>query len=486
MAVTWNGSSIFALVWVAWFIPVGCALTFKFYENISKQPIKSRVPEFSLPIGFVLVGYTVFICAQRLFANTYPCWLSLLQGFMGLILICNLYIARCIMLYAQFYSIDPDYASQRRNLWYGKHLRKLSSIPTLTKAGIILSTILLAPALGTIFGDSDVRNGSGDNCVRNAGFATSLMYAYAIAYLLVFLFITFKIRNIFDGFKIKQELAWTGVTLFLTVTLWVVFNYPSGTESINNNFSVSALILLVGIAVVLGLAIAWPLYMALYTPPRVSEEEAAKMQEELWSKGLEVEEGEESRDVLRRILKSQTGVQFFMSYCMAEYCVESLLLYSAIDTLKSDIENANMKRSLGQHIASAREMYERYLSERASLRVPEEAVSKQEADEILNALDELELDGDVDFDSKEQQQQQQQQHDIEGDEEKKNASYVSGLIEIFAGAQEGCFNYLLDFTYPTFLRSVQFKQLLNHVEDVRKELEIYKELNLVDTDPQAA
>jgi hypothetical protein len=166
-----------------------------------------------------------------------------------------------------------------------------------------------------------------------------------------------------------------------------------------------------------------------------------------------------------------------------------LLLYCDIERFNGDIQSLEIRRTLKQHIADAYEIYERYLKSGASLRVPEEAVSAQAAEEIVHALDELELDADVDMAAEVvvlKEKSSGPAEDIEVDDEKKPVlSYGESLLEIFASAQAGALRYLLEDTYPNFVRSDQFKQLLSHVEEVRKEVEIYKELNLVESDPEA-
>jgi hypothetical protein len=335
------------------------------------QPIKSRAPGSALLIHAALMIYTLFICSQRLFADQYPCWLSLLQGFFGLIIIGNLYIIRCILLYVQFYSIDPEYASTIRNKWFSKVIRSASDMRTLQISGILTSVVFLTPAFIFVF-KNDFSYEYGDFCIRNAGRSASLIYFYAVLYFVIFFYLTLKLRTIFDGFRIKQELLYIEFSWIISITIWILFNYPNQTSDINNQFPISALFLFLGIFLEVLISIIWPIYLALHTFQKNIEKLNASDENLRRELDINPNEGQSSEDLFSRILNSQLGYSYFESFLIARYNAEALLLWKSLsDLLSQDYELQKIQSILY-------EISEMFLSLTAPLRVPDDFLSEDD------------------------------------------------------------------------------------------------------------
>jgi len=247
------------------------------------------------------------------------------------------------------------------------------------------------------------------------------------------------------------------VSFFLSLTLWLAFNYPNSTKSINTEFPVSTLMILLGILAIFSASTLWPLYKLKYAPLRVPVPDI-RASEELYRKGFEVEEGESSEDVMRRILASESGYKAFQSFCLSIFQVEACLFLQGLKQLEREM-SSSMAMNNRNIVSAAMELYSRYLAENASLRVPVEAESDEASAEIDRQLTELEShisDAEVD------------------------AGKV--VTELFGESKQNCFQWLLDECYPLFLKSGEYQELTKSVEEVRRETQILEELNLEEKD----
>lgn len=364
---------VFGVIWMAFFTPIGVLLTRTFQSYKHVQPIKSRVPQYTVYVNFTLIFYSTFICLQRVFSDTYPCFLSLFQGFLSISFISNLYIARCILIYTYFCSTHLNMADITRNRWYAKLFKGLSP-PKLAQYGLYATCILMVPALCSIIFDANAREDTGDNCVRHAGLAATLMYLYSSLYLVVFVFITYKIREIYDGFVIKQELLSTGLTMLVTMTLWLLFNYPQFTESINQYFPVSTFILLLGILAIMCINSGWPLYLA-------------------WKYKETMRALNQSRDVdkplkLEDILTSPDGRKSFEEFATAIYVAEEFICWNRIRPILSKLDHhQNVTMELWSQLY---DIYDFSLSDEDKMRVSMEVIDREESQHVLESLRKLE------------------------------------------------------------------------------------------------
>jgi len=170
----------------------------------------------------------------------------------------------------------------------------------------------MVPPVVLVFVDADIRQGQGDECSRRA--ADWLMFSYAVLYLGVFLYVASKLKNVWDGFKIKEELFFTAVIALFTVLLWLFFN--NATEEFNDNtFAISTFCLLVGVAAVWSVSTIWPLYRAM---KKSLELPAEILNPELLKEEFEPKPGETDADVLLRVLKNDKGRASFMQFLVSQ------------------------------------------------------------------------------------------------------------------------------------------------------------------------
>jgi hypothetical protein len=445
--MTWTSGSLFAVLWVCLFLPFGIWVGSVYYKMAHLQPIKSRSPTISLMVHSSLLLYMLFICAQRLFASLYPCWLSLIQGFLGLIIIGNLYIARCITLYAQFYSIDPEYAAKFRNTLISKFIRKSSDSKNMLLYAVLLSVFLLLPAFLVVFLDENSFD-YGDACVRSAGGSASLIYVYAILYFVVFVYLTIKLRTIFDAFRIKEELLYVGLGWIFTITFWIVFNYPKSTAEINAAFPISALLLLIGISLAITFSTIWSIHLAIYQPQKFLVDEFLNFgqNKELFEKGLLAEHDEESHEVILRILKSAKGYESFEKFATSIYSVEPLLYWKALQVLSESKFSVTASK-----LSYFYEVFERYLKDTSYLRIPVEIVSISESETIASELSKL--------------------------SEEDAASLDKFCSKIITEHSVLILHYIAENIFNMYSNSNEYQILQAEIEKEKKKAEIYANLN---------
>lgn len=353
------------------------------------KPIKARAPEFVLGSGTILLLWTVFLCLQRIIADDYPCWLSLIQGFLGLILLCNLYIARCLVLFTNYHASQISLAATMKDSMWAWFYRRYGSPRKMFKVLSVISIVLFIPGMIVSLIDTDTRTGTGDGCDRSNG--DILLWVYTVLYVIAFLFCTYKLRGMTNTYKIKEELVLTAVIAIVTVTLWIGFNNADSVEEFNDEqFPVSTACLLVGIMLVFCISIGWPLMMT------VSKSNASDRYQTPQSVNLSqmlVQHGNENDSrILEQLLESKEMRAELKELLMEYFEIETLLFLEEIKMFQNSCEHS---RDRIEMVFAAEQIYDKFISSTAMLRLSEQLVSKEDSSVIHEKLSNLDIKSDT-------------------------------------------------------------------------------------------
>jgi len=138
-------------------------------------------------------------------------------------------------------------------------------------------------------------------------------------YIFCFLLFAYKLRQVVDGFNIKNELKLTGLIGVIAVIPWFLFNqiYYDINSSV---FPFSTLSLLIGLFFAFLNSTMYPLIRTYYKPPTVT---FAELPQDL--------------DKLESLITTKQGFESFRKFLTAEFSVENLLFYADVEDLRKKI-----------------------------------------------------------------------------------------------------------------------------------------------------
>lgn len=359
-------SGIFAVACLGVVVPVFLVSTVWFWVRRGLQPIKSRRPGLVVFTDAVLLLFVVFVCAQRIIGDDYPCYLNLWSGFVGAILLCNAYLVRCWLLYYDYRltqarvrhyrddGLDPESFPVRYRAW--------SDLGYISRRLLVVSVLLLAPALViTLSRQNDIVDGTGDDCDK--GWADAVIAVYVCIYVVIFSSLAWRLRQVVDGFFIKEELRISGIVALLAVGPWLLFNtlFESANEDI---FPFSTAVVVVAVAAAFTTSTIWPLYRSIYHPAAAAQ-------------NLDVPE---RIDNLRGLLSYPQGYESFKKFLATEFSVENLLFYSEVEYYRGLV--AELPPSSPDLVKAAHQIYSKYTAASAPFEVnlPGATASKLKAD----------------------------------------------------------------------------------------------------------
>lgn len=264
--VVWTAGAVFGIAWLIFFLPIGILGTIWFWRRRALQPIKARSPSLVVITDIVLLLYVLLLCLQRITGDDYPCLLNLWSGYLGTIVLFNTYLWRCWTLYFRFHltqeKLDQSKPSEQwfihRQHWItGRYLGPIS---------ILVTVILCLPCLAMTLINEELVHQSGDSCDK--AWADAVLAVYVALYVAVFIFFAVSLRLVVDGFKIKEELRLTGIVGAVAVVPWVLFNLAF--EDVNNDtFPFSTLFLIIAVVAAFAASTMWPLYRSIFQPPQL-------------------------------------------------------------------------------------------------------------------------------------------------------------------------------------------------------------------------
>jgi hypothetical protein len=277
-----------------------------FYLSRGAHPIKGRYPRVVLFTNMILAIFVFLLCLQRLPTVHITCQLSLLAGHFFILVIFNLYLARCALLIFDFKRADDLSKGLNRDLWTARRpwrsLRRAGPALALWIFVLMIPSIIRSSQLPVV----DQRDSSPTGCFREYADVLLVIYiiAYVIAFIMVALYLRFKVK---EGFHLKGELSYAGAVCFVVAIVWVSIVR----EAWNNaGFSYSTLVLVFGCSWAYATSTFMPLYYAnLFKSP--SPTAAAASQE---AKVLDI----------KSVLADPKGEAQFRKFLQLEFSAENL------------------------------------------------------------------------------------------------------------------------------------------------------------------
>eukprot|EP01006_Ploeotia_vitrea_P039096 TRINITY_DN66311_c4_g4_i2.p1 TRINITY_DN66311_c4_g4~~TRINITY_DN66311_c4_g4_i2.p1 ORF type:complete len:556 (-),score=324.22 TRINITY_DN66311_c4_g4_i2:198-1865(-) len=310
-----DAGTVFGAVFVLLWTPLAIGLTAWFWRQRDVQPIKARQPKLVVVSDVMLILYAFVLCVQRIYDDSFPCLLNLYAAFFGSIVLLNLYLARCWTLWFN-YNLTLKMLAGKSTLENNFFLRNkhLISLPIITRVLAVVTFILMLPCVVLSITDSEIADLSGDECSRKWG--DVVLSVYVALYVVLFLGFALNLRQVVDGFRIKEELRVTGVISILAVIPWFLFN--NVWESANNStFPFSTLALIVAIITAFVASTVWPLYRSIVRPPSLDH--------------LNIPDNVSSLDGL---LTVPEGFQSFKEFLSREFSVENLLFWQEVERFR--------------------------------------------------------------------------------------------------------------------------------------------------------
>jgi len=364
-----DAGSVFGLIILILFTPLAIGCTYFFWKRKDIQPIKARSPGLVVINDVILILYVALLCFQRIFADDYPCLLTLWSGHVGTILLLNVYLCRCWTLYYTFHLTQervlaakdatrtkrPSFFMRNKHLIGALFLFKLFGIVTVVlvaPCGILTAT---NPELAHQKGEPHI---DGDNGCRRM-WGDTLLAVYVACYIVCFIYFGFSLRAVVDGFKIKSELKATSLVCLLAVIPWFVFNNLE--KEINRDtFPFSTLALIVAAVAAFVLSTVVPLYRSLSLGADVLGE-LKDVPEDLTS--------------LRGLLQTSAGFESFKKFLTKEFSVENILFWAEVDSFRRLTREA---ASISDCRDMAHAIYQKYIENDAPFMVnlPSNVTSK--------------------------------------------------------------------------------------------------------------
>jgi len=423
------------------FEPFAVFLTFWFYERRDVQPIKARSPVLVVWTDIVLILYSFSLCMQRIFDTSFPCELTLWCAYIGTVFLANTYLWRCWTLFFTFHLTQQKLKDQSmRDLPFFIRNRHYISTPFLAKIFLILLLLscippLILQATTTIQEQSDT-----DTCDLSWG--RYPLIGYLVLYCVVFLFFAYNLRSVVDGFQIKNELKFSGVTVIISIVPWAVFNEdPTLGSNFNSDvFPVSTFSLLVAITCLFGASTIWPLFRSIYKPPTIRTDIPDNL------------------DVLSSLISTKEGFDSFRKFLTAEFSVENLLFYSEVEELRGKIRESPIDFLKGE----SQRLFAKYI-------VMDSPFQVNLPDAIVQTLD-----------------AKMTLYQKEGIIEQRDEVYrrdVSGrLIEnptVFDEAQRSIYNLMDSDSFPRYKSSAMYMRFVEMIKQQRHKNTVLKEMDII-------
>eukprot|EP01083_Nonionella_stella_P120644 361654_1 len=333
---------IFWAVFLAVFLPIGITFLVWFYIRRNEQPIKIRQPLLSLSLGVMFMIWGVELSVQKLTNGifAFPCWLTLLFGYCGVIVPGNIYLIRCITLYAKFnltremiqhrytmrsdstlFAISETLSPSNKTpplLWWASHQHWCQPSFVARAFTLTCALLLVAPVCFVIF-VPEIRLLAGNECVSSWGGAATTLAGYGLTYLTIFFAFSIVLWDKSDAYYIKVELKYSALIASLCLIPWFVLNLKA-TASWNAQRNLSTLSLLSGIIYLFCASIAYPLFRTYVEPPDVKVETPDHI------------------NTTEKLLKSREGFLAFERFLATEFSVQHIYFWRDADEFRRQIK----------------------------------------------------------------------------------------------------------------------------------------------------
>jgi hypothetical protein len=443
--VDWNAGAVFGIIWVLILPPIHTIGTVLFWQRREIQPIKARSPGLVVLSDIILLLWVILLCIQRIERDQYPCLLNVWSGFIGLVVLFNTYIWRCWVLYFTFGITQErlDGVSKQNSLFVKN--RYFISAPFAFKFMGSLTVILVLPC-GILTSTSQVLPGqSGEGC--NLEWGLSVLAVYVGVYVCIFLWFAFKLRQVVDGFKIKEEMKLSGTIAVIVFIPWVIFNQSAKTIN-RETFPFSTLFLLLGVSSAFAGSTLWPLYRT-YQP--LEEIHSLQIPEDV--------------NTLHGVLSTAEGVKSFRKYLTTEFSVENILFYSEVEEYRAKKkEQAEGKVTEEVLLGEAQRIYAKYIINDAPFQVN---LPDQIMKELEDGLKEL-FSGNG--------QVVERVHHGHGDDLPNQKE----MPTIFDAAQRNIYKLMSTDSFPRYQRSDEYREYLKSVEDIARKKKVLGDQGLLE------
>lgn len=254
----------FCIFWLVAWLPVWTYWTKKFWASRHVKVIAHRSPILVVINDIVLACFAILLCIQQIVGINYPCLLSLWSGFLGILLVCNIYIWRCWTLFFSYnlaktraQLMSPPIGNKTRTCYRRQftHLHYIST-PFLVRFFGTLTLVLIFPcAFVTAKYYSEV---SGTPFSRQSSCdkrqARDVFIGYGVVYVILFSICILLVHTTEENYKIKDELKWIFCVSLIFIP-WSFFQFGWGWDKIvafnNDTFPLSTATLLLGCFLVL-------------------------------------------------------------------------------------------------------------------------------------------------------------------------------------------------------------------------------------------
>jgi len=353
MSSVTSAGGVFGVVWLVVWLPIFTIGTILFWRRRTIQPIKARSPALVVVTDAILGLYTLALCLQRILVDSYPCLLNMWCGFVGTVVLLNVYLWRCWLLYFHFNltavrlrtestrrlsGLDDRHSSSMMSNFFVKN-RFLTSTSFLIKlTSIVFILLMIAPLYFSIEYFGPISEQTGDGCQFYGGSTT--LAAYVGCYAALFLWFAFSLRAVHDNFAIKVELRLTGLIAFLAVIPWYIFNQYA--KAANDVFPYSTLCILVAVVAAFVCSTLYPLY-ATYRNTSLTSTAGRLSVRGGTGTTITVSTPDSPTavafvpDRLHKILDAPGGSDAFMQFLTREFSVENLLFYQAVERFRAEV-----------------------------------------------------------------------------------------------------------------------------------------------------
>lgn len=459
----WNAGAIFGLAWFIFSLPIHIGGTIWFWLRRDVQPIKARSPSLVVVTDIILMLYVGLLCFQRIFADDYPCMLTMWSGHIGTIVLFNTYLWRCWTLYFTFHLTQQKLlqskaalqaastdASSSKLPFFIRNRRYVSSLFLFKVTGMIMVILLLPIGLLSATPDGkEIAAEVGDNCDRKWG--DTLLAAYVVAYVMVFIGFAFSLRAVVDGFKIKTELKFTSILGLIAVIPWAVFNQLF--SDVNKDvFPFSTFCLIMAAEAAFGASTLWPLYRSIFEGQIMAVDVDAP----------------DSLNSLRNVLLSAEGFEAFKKFLTKEFSVENILFWAEVGQYRKAKKELVAKNAPDMDLVllgKAQALYALYIISQAPFQVnlPDPIVRRIEArlkSEFAHAGKKTAAEP----------------------EDLPDPSSPPEVLEtptLFDAAQHNIFRLMETDSFPRFIRTDEYKKLIDDAKSKHATNKVLRDMNLL-------
>lgn len=182
------------------------------------------------------------------------------------------------------------------------------------KASVFASLLLLIPPIVVTLDNDEMREKRGDGCLDLWGYAAFVLGAYAVLYLVAFLYLALRLHKKWDSFGIKTELRSTGIVALIVLVPWLAINVNAETEkNVNEQFPISTALLFFGVTWAFVHSTLVPLWRSISDSRAGEEPRRADSDEDLSS--------------FHNLLAAEDGYQNFKNFLTSEFSVENILFW---------------------------------------------------------------------------------------------------------------------------------------------------------------